>query len=338
MFIPERVLFERKALAYPLGEELYEKFNRLRIPTEYLPASNRVSGITGNTAGAKYAKAKRVVVVRVRSSRPFQTCRPSADFQLPLTSSCPGMCEYCYLLTNLGQKPYLRVYVNTEEILRQAEEYIAAGNKTIVFEGAATSDPVPLEPYTGILRRVIEFFGREEKGRFRFVTKFTDIDNLLTADHAGHTRFRFSLNSAEAIKAYEHNTPSLPARLTAAAKAGAAGYPLGFIIGPVFFDPGWQEAYTKTIRTAQHQLSGLKLPGITFEIITHRFTARGKKNILDVFPSTRLPLTVEDRVFKFGQFGYGKYLYPQTVRDEAKAWFTMTLAEYFPDSRIDYFI
>jgi spore photoproduct lyase len=71
------------------------------------------------------------------------------------------------LLTNLGQKPYVRVYVNIDEILSAAKAYIEKGNlKLPVFEGAATSNPVPTEPYTGILSKTIEFFGREEFGRF----------------------------------------------------------------------------------------------------------------------------------------------------------------------------
>lgn len=80
--------------------------------------------------------------------------------------SINGECEYCYLLNNLGKKPYVRIYVNTEEILSAARDYIEKRKPEItVFEGAATSDPIPMEPYTGILRRVIEFFGKTKRIR-----------------------------------------------------------------------------------------------------------------------------------------------------------------------------
>jgi len=39
-----------------------------------------------------------------------------------------------------------------------------------IFEGAATSDPVPVEPYTGALAETIRFFASQEHGKFRFVT------------------------------------------------------------------------------------------------------------------------------------------------------------------------
>jgi spore photoproduct lyase len=34
------------------------------------------------------------------------------------------MIDYCYLQTTMGSKPYIRTYVNVEEILDQADEYM----------------------------------------------------------------------------------------------------------------------------------------------------------------------------------------------------------------------
>lgn len=66
-----------------------------------------------------------------------------------------GRCEYCYLNTQLGDKPFVRVFVNTEEILEQAKKYIDERSPHItIFEGAATSDPIPIEPYTHSLKRL----------------------------------------------------------------------------------------------------------------------------------------------------------------------------------------
>ncbi|KJS15768.1 MAG: hypothetical protein VR69_11990 [Peptococcaceae bacterium BRH_c4b] len=56
--------------------------------------------------------------------------------------------------TTLGNKPYVRVYVNIDEILSAAGKYILERAPEItVFEGAATSDPLPVERYTGSLTR-----------------------------------------------------------------------------------------------------------------------------------------------------------------------------------------
>lgn len=338
-FVPRRVFFEQAALDYQLGKKLYDSFRELNVELKITGSHNRVTGIPGKTPLAGYVEAKRTLVVGVRRNLKFETCKPSAHYQLPLVTSCPGMCEYCYLNTTLGKKPYIRVYVNIDEILDRAGSYIKERAPEItVFEGAATSDPLPVEPWTGALRQVIEFFGREEYGRFRFVTKFTDLDLLLDARHNGHTRFRFSLNTDHVISRFERGTPRLAERVEAAARVAGAAYPLGFIIAPILVYTGWQEEYTELFRELQSALASGVPADLTFEFITHRFTARAKTNILDVFPETELPMDEEGRRFKFGQFGYGKYVYPQDVFTGVKEHMYQLAAGYFPQARVEYFV
>lgn len=340
VFVPKRVLFEHQALDYPLGKELYDRFWRAGIPVSMIPSHNRMTGVPGRTPAEAYREAKATLVVGVRRTLKFQTCKPSAHFQLPLVTSCPGMCEYCYLQTTLGRKPYIRVYVNLDEILAAAQREIEARAPAVtVFEGAATSDPLPVERYTGALARTIAFFGRTQLGRFRFVTKFTDVDSLLGAEHNGHTRFRFSLNTDRVIRAYEHATPTARERVAAAAKVAGAGYPIGFLIAPVFLDADWRGEYAALLDDLRAALpDGAAGGDITFELITHRFTARAKANIRAVFPDSRLPLDEAERRFKFGQFGYGKYVYSEERVREAKEFFLAAIAARFPGARVEYFV
>ena len=337
-FVPQRAYFEPEALNYPLGRELYDKLEAMSVPIRMTPSHNRITGIKGETARETYQQAKRTLAVGVRRSLDFQSCKPSAHYQLPLNTGCPSMCEYCYLMTTLGKKPYLRVYVNIEEVLDKADKYIRERAPEItVFEGAATSDPIPTEYLTGLLDKTIEFFGWQPLGRFRFVTKHTQVDTLLTAVHAGHTRFRFTLNANSVIKKYEHLTPSMEERIAAAVKVAKAGYPLGFIIAPVFYFPAWQEDYAELLQNLAAALPPASQP-LTFEFITHRFTKRAKNNITDLFADTALPLDETVRQFKFGQFGYGKYLYTKEQRQEMEAFLRQQTAKYFPQAQIDYFI
>lgn len=343
-FIPGQVFYEPQALDYPLGRDLAEYFREIKIPMRATTSHNRVTGITGNTAAETYRKAKNTLVIGVRRSKTFQTCKPSAHYQLPLVTSCPGKCEYCYLATTLGPKPYLRVYVNVDEILEMAREIIEKRLPEItLFEGAATSDPLPVEKYTGSLRKTINFFGKSEHGRFRFVTKFTEVDSLLDAQDNGHTRFRFSLNCEEVIRNYEHGTPSVSERILAAKKVLEAGYPLGFIIAPIFRFESWQDQYAALFNFMAEQLTGdssldWSPEKLSFEFITHRFTAKAKSNILKIFPQTGLPMAEDSRKYKFGQFGYGKYIYQQTEMEELKDFFLNLTNEYFPGSGVEYFI
>lgn len=338
-YMPQRAYFEPKALDYPLGKQLYEKLQKMNIAIAFTSSHNRVIGIPAKTPQESYAQAKKTLVVGVRKSLDFATCKPSAHYQLPLTTSCPGMCEYCYLATTLGKKPYLRLYVNIDDILNRAKQYIDDRAPEItVFEGAATSDPIPTEYLSGILLRVIEFFGKQPLAKFRFVTKFTDIDSLLEAKHGGHTRFRFSLNAPSVVRRFEHMTPGTSERIVAAAKAAQAGYPIGFIIAPIFIFPDWQKEYEALFRELSDSLSSEQKQDATFECITHRFTKRAKNQIIELFPQSALPLDESERVFKYGQFGYGKYIYTKEMMAQVRTEITALLTRYFASSKIEYFI
>lgn len=343
-FIPKQVFYEPESLNYPVGKKLVDYFQKINIPVKPTTSHNRVTGIKGNTPSEAYRESKHTLVIGVRRSKTFQTCKPSAHYQLPLATSCPGMCEYCYLSTTLGPKPYLRVYVNIGEILDIAKNIIESRAPEItIFEGAATSDPIPVEKYTGNLKNAIEFFGQEALGRFRFVTKFTDVDSLLELEHNNHTRFRFSINCQQVIDSFEHKTPSLVDRIIASSKVLKAGYPLGFIIAPIFKFKNWKDEYTELFVLLDKYLydnlpSNWSPDSLTFEFISHRFTARAKTNITNVFPKTKLPMEEEERKFKFGQFGYGKYLYNPSEIDEFKEFFLTNTGKYFPGAKIEYFI
>lgn len=330
-------MFEPAALEYPLGKQLHAHFRELGIEIQTTPSHNRVTGIPGKTPKEKYVQAKQSLVIGVRRTLKFSSCKPSAHYQLPLATSCPGLCEYCYLQTTLGPKPVLRVYVNVEEVLEQAQKYIDERAPEItIFEGAATSDPVPVEYLTGSLRKSIEFFAGTELGRFRFVTKFGDIDSLLDIYHQGHTEIRYSLNTQTVISQYEKGTSPLSERIEAARKTSLAKYPLGFLIAPILTYDNWKEEYSQVLEDLASSLSGDVKP--SFELITHRFTKKAKNNIEQVFPDSTLPMDEEERQYKYGQFGYGKWVYPKETMAEIREFFENKLAQTFPHSEIKYLV
>ena len=326
MFKPKHVYIEKEALDYPLGVELKEKFENMDIPVDILE-SNRVNFLRGKNVQEKYEIGKRVLVVGVRRTLEFQSCKPSAHYQLPLVTGCIGKCEYCYLNTNLQDKPFTRIYVNIDDVFKKAKKYVQTGKfKPTIFEGSATSDPVPVEPYTHALAQSIEYFGKLPDARFRFVTKFTDVDGLLHLKHNEKTEIRFSINTDTVIESFEHGTPRVKQRIEAARKVIKAGYPVGFLIAPVFIYPNWKEDYLMLIKMLKNYLpdEDLKHP-ITFEIISHRFTPTAKNHILQVLEQSKLPMDEAERTYKYGQFGYGKYVYPKETIAEIKELFEFGL-------------
>ena len=118
MFIPKRVIFEKGSLDTEIGQNIFNKVKDIPNVEIINASSNRIkSNIPGDNLYEQYRSGKETLVVGYRKSLKFQTCKPSANYQLPLVSGCMGRCEYCYLNTQLGDKPYIRVFVNIDDIL-----------------------------------------------------------------------------------------------------------------------------------------------------------------------------------------------------------------------------
>ncbi|WP_312698971.1 spore photoproduct lyase [Sedimentibacter sp.] len=339
MFIPKRIIFQKEAMKYDMAKEILARFNDNNIEIITLPSNKIKQYIPGTVLSQQYKEGKKTLVVGVKKGLKFQTCKPSAHYQMPLISGCMGQCEYCYLNTMLGDKPFVKVYANVDDILNQAMKYINDRMpEETKFEGAATSDPVPVEPYTHSLEKAILFFGDSEKGRFRFVTKYNDIDSFLKLEHRGRTEIRFSINTSSVIDKYEHFTASRDKRIEAGMKAAEAGYPVGFLIAPVFIYPDWKEEYHDLLIMLKSKLpDDLEFP-VTFEIISHRYTTTAKNRILQVFPESMLPMNDEERKYKYGQFGYGKYVYPKENLDEIKEFFEKEINDIFENKKVKYII
>ncbi|WP_102345624.1 spore photoproduct lyase [Bacillus sp. Marseille-P3661] len=337
-FIPQLVYIEPGALEYPLGVELQEKFQKLGIEVRQTTSHNQVRNIPGDTENQKYRNAKSTLVVGVRKTLKFDTSKPSAEYAIPLATGCMGHCHYCYLQTTLGSKPYIRTYVNLEEIFNQAQKYMDERKPEITrFEAACTSDIVGIDHLTHSLKKAIEFIGETEYGLLRFVTKFHHVDHLLDAKHNGKTDFRFSINSRYVIKNFEPGTSSFEERIEAAKKVAQANYKLGFIVAPIYMHEGWEEGYYELFEKLEKQLSECMPQELSFELIQHRFTKPAKNVIQKRYPKSKLEMDEEKRKYKWGRYGIGKYVYPDEEAAALKETVSDYIMKFFPHAKILYF-
>ncbi len=333
LFIPDQVYIDPKSLEYDTGRFIKEKLEKLNIP---IIETKRVS-IEGKTPSENYAKAKKTIYLTVSKEKKLRRCKPSADYQFALSSSCPGNCEYCYLQTTQGEKPFMKIFVNVDEILQIIEEHIDNNLPNITtFECGSITDPVALEHLTGSLKRCIEFFADSQNGRLRVITKFDNVDSFLDINHNNHTKFRFSINTRYIIKKFEHSTASFEERIEAARKVANRGYPIGFIIAPIMIYENWKDEYKELIDNLKNGFKNYK-DEITFELIQHRFTATAKELIVTRFPKTELDLNEENRQLKWGPYGKFKYVYPKDKSNEIKEYLSGLIGEKFDNARIEYF-
>ncbi|MGD6780692.1 spore photoproduct lyase [Sutcliffiella horikoshii] len=337
-FVPQLVYIEPKALDYPLGVELKNKFESMGLEIRETTSHNQIRNLPGDNDFQKYRTAKSTLVVGVRKTLKFDSSKPSAEYAIPFATGCMGHCHYCYLQTTMGSKPYIRTYVNLDEIFDAADKYMQERAPEITrFEASCTSDIVGIDHLTHSLKKAIEYFGKSEHGMLRFVTKFHHVDHLLDADHRGKTRFRFSVNADYVIKNFEPGTSSLDLRIEAAAKVAGANYPLGFIVAPIYLHDGWEEGYKTLLQKLYDKLPAHATEDLTFELIQHRFTKPAKRVIQQNYPMTKLELDEAKRQYKWGRYGIGKYVYTKDKATEIKETLSEYIHSYFPQARIEYF-
>ncbi|MFG6146766.1 spore photoproduct lyase [Halobacillus sp. B23F22_1] len=337
-FVPQLVYIEPRALDYPLGRKLKKKFEDMDIEIRETTSHNQVRNLPGDNDFQKYRVAKSTLVVGIRKTLKFDTSKPSAEYAIPFATGCMGHCHYCYLQTTMGSKPYIRTYVNVDEIFDSAEQYMKErAPEETRFEASCTSDIVGVDHLTHTLKEAIEYFGKSEHGRLRFVTKFAHVDHLLDAKHNGRTRFRFSLNADYVIKFLEPGTSRLDERIEAAAKVAEAGYPLGFIIAPIYLYDGWKQGYRELFEKLEDKLPAYAVKDLTFELIQHRFTQPAKRVIQKNYPMTKLEMDEEKRQYKWGRYGIGKYVYKKDKQEDMKETLGGYIEQHFPEARLEYF-
>ncbi|TDF99217.1 spore photoproduct lyase [Paenibacillus piri] len=338
LFTPELVYFEPDALNYPKGQRIWQWAEQQGLPIRQTTSHNRITNLPGDSELEKYRIAKKTLVVGLRKTLKFDTSKPSAEYAIPIATGCMAHCHYCYLQTTLGAKPYIRVYVNTDDIMNAAKRYIEERAPEITrFEAACTSDPVGLEHISGSLTELIEFMAKEPLGRLRFVTKFHHVEPMLHLNHNKHTRFRFSVNADYVIKNFEPATSSFAERIGAAGKVARAGYPLGFIIAPIIWHEGWEDGYGELLDKLKEALPEEATSDLTFELIQHRFTKTSKTVIQQRYPKTKLELDETKRKYKWGRWGQGKYVYPDEQANALREFITERIFDKFPEAAIDYF-
>lgn len=337
-FIPQLVYVEPRALEYSNGRKLKAKFEEMGIEIRETTSHNHIRNLPGDNHFQKYRIAKSTLVVGVRKTLKFDTSKPSAEYAIPLATGCMGHCHYCYLQTTMGSKPYIRTYVNIDEIFEVAQNYMDERQPEITrFEASCTSDIVGIDHLTHHLKQAIEFFGKSKLGKLRFVTKFNHVDHLLDADHQGKTRFRFSINDDYIIKYFEPGTSRLDERIQAAVKVAEAGYPLGFIIAPIYIHEGWEGGYMEMFEKLEASLPAVVRENVTFEMIQHRFTKPAKRVIQKNYPMTKLELDESKRKMKWGRYGIYKYVYQDEQQEVIKDTIGGYIKRYFPEAKIEYF-
>ena len=344
---PKRVLITPAALEWKHGVAILERAAALGSEIVELK-TNRLTGLSGETARQTYADAKSTlaVVVAPPSKRRLQPIPPSADWRVDLAEGCPAHCQYCYLAGSLSGPPVTRVYANLPEILDGLSDYVGKGDVTsnsverahegTTFEASCYTDPLGIEHLTGSLAETITHFGRwGAPAQLRFTTKFDAVQPLLALAHQRHTRIRFSVN-AQPVARFEGGTAPVAARLRAMRRAAIAGYPVGITVAPIMPMEGWRETYATLLQNIAQALADVPDLDLTIELITHRFTPASKGVLNEWYPGSDLEMDEVTRARKRTKFNSIKYVYMPDVMKEMRTFFDNAIGEHLPSARVLY--
>ena len=253
---------------------------------------------------------------------------PDHRFQCPdfdrlklAANGCFYQCDWCYLkLTYRAAFPFITVYADYDRIKERIAARLAKTGEIVFFNSGELADSLAMEHLTRAGRAFVPWFGRTANGYLFMLTKSDNVDGLLDLAHNRHTVLAWSLNNAEVSRRYEIGAPPLHRRLSAAARAQAAGYPIRLRIDPILPFDGWQAAYRQTVDQIFDQVrpERITLGTLRFEKqfyqMRHSIFATGRALLPLV---ERMTPMFEPRTETVGgkvRTSVGKYSFPEETR------------------------
>jgi len=333
LWLPKQVLVTPAAWSEDWGQQIIERIKTYNIPVKKL-SQNRITSLQGKNERETYAIAKNTLAIvnAPPSSFKLSPIPPSADWQFHLAQGCPAHCQYCYLAGSLSGPPVIKAYANLPQILANLSNY--EGERSTTYEVSCYTDPLGIEHLTGSLAECIRYFGTRNHASLRWVTKFDRVESLLDLPHNGHTRPRVSVNADPVSHFMEGGTATVDNRLQAIRQLALSGYPVGIVIAPIMAIADWQEHYQNLFERIARCLDFDC--DLTFELITHRFTAKSKDTLQTWYPKSKLDLDETGRTQKRNKFGGVKYVYPQETMSELKEFIQTRIEKNFPQAQILY--
>ncbi|MFH0788087.1 MAG: DNA photolyase, partial [Pseudomonadota bacterium] len=122
---------------------------------------------------------------------------------LHIGTNCPIDCSYCILQAYFNQ-PYTRLFVNTDDLFRQLNEFVLDHPGEIIRLGSGEfTDSLAFDPLTGFSRRLVKELSGYTKVVVVLKTKTTAIQNLLQEAPFKNLIVYWSLNPAQVIRKEE---------------------------------------------------------------------------------------------------------------------------------------
>lgn len=170
-------------------------------------------------------------------------------FELKWATGCPFDCSWCYLKGTLRflpqkAKPKVKDYEKIELHLT-AFFSISDHPKEILNTGELADSLMCENSGEPFSKFIISLFEAQSRHKVLFLTKSTNIKNLLEINPHKQVVVSFSLNTDEVARKWEKRAPKVLSRIEAAKKIQEAGYETRVRIDPMIPVLNWETYYRK---------------------------------------------------------------------------------------------
>jgi spore photoproduct lyase len=167
--------------------------------------------------------------------------------ELKWANGCPYNCAWCYLQGTFrftGKQPRIKDH---DKILQHVKTFLDNGSQPEILNTGELADSLLSEgtddPFS---KFIIPTFEKQNKHKILFLTKSTDVKNLLKIDKHDTVIMSFSMNALPVAARWE-KAPDVEDRIKAAKKVADAGYEVRIRIDPMVPVFEWEEHYVDLV-------------------------------------------------------------------------------------------
>jgi spore photoproduct lyase len=285
--MPINTLFVDRTVAHmPDSTAIAE---RLRLAPQLVDGPEAVYACV-NAAQDPVQRGKEVLYLTRNKGAFVRACPGTREYTccgykiLHIGTYCTMDCAYC-ILQSYFHPPVLQFFLNRERMQAELEATFALKEISRIGTGEFT-DSLIWELWTPLSSRLVPLFAGQRRAVLELKTKSTAIDHLADLDHNGKTITAWSVNTPRVIADAERGTASLDARLRAAARCQAWGYPLAFHFDPMAIYEGCEAAYEGVVDDIFERVDGRRIVWISLG--SFRFMPDLKPIVAERFPETKI--------------------------------------------------
>jgi spore photoproduct lyase len=241
-------------------------------------------------------------------------------FYTPTMLGCLYDCDYCYL-QGLYNSANTVLFVNLEAYF---DAVLPLLDRPTLLAISYDTDTLAVESIAGHSAQWIAFAATQPNLHLEIRTKSANFRAMASLKPHPNVVFAWTLSPQEIIERYEHHTPSLAARLKAAAQALRAGWKVRLCIDPVIYTEQFSRIYPELIDTIFAALDAKRLHSLTlgsFRMSSVHLRRLKKRHASDI---AFYPYRVENQIAS----------YPEAIESEILDTLTHKALEYLASEQI----